>query len=57
MFLFGSLLLLAVVLRLHEGEYELLELVWCSFLGLFMTYQPLEVMFFRPKRLAARGNK
>jgi hypothetical protein len=57
MFLFGSLLLLAVVLRLHEGEYELLELVWCSFLGLFMTYQPLEVMFFRPKRLAGYAKK
>lgn len=57
MFFFGSLLLLAVVLRLHEGEYELLELVWCTVLGFVMSYQPLEVMFFRPKRLAARGNE
>ena len=57
MFLFGSLLLLAVILRLHEGEYVLSELVWCTVLGFVMSYQPLEVMFFRPKRLAARGTK
>lgn len=42
--LFGCLLLLAVVLKVTEGDYNTWELLWCGFLGFFMTYQPLAVI-------------
>ena len=55
--LFGCLLLLAVVLKITEGDYKTWELLWSGFLGFFMTYQPLEVMVFRPRRIKDREAK
>jgi len=52
---FGGLILLGTVLQLVEGSFVFsLELLVTVFLGALLVFKPLDVMFFRPNRLAEK---